>query len=81
MGKIPKIIYLQVEEDKDFEFISGITWCSHRINNNDMKYVLAIPTNWLDDLRRELYQIISVGEFETIEIDTLFQKYGRKYLL
>lgn len=43
--KVPKIIYLQVCEDPDcdvpYDDHDGITWCSHRINKTDVKYVLA----------------------------------------
>ena len=38
----------------------------------------AVSTNWIDDLRCDLYGIISVGEFEAIEIDDLFQKFERR---
>lgn len=42
---IPKIIYLQICEDPDcdvpYDDHDGITWCDHKINKTDVKYVLA----------------------------------------
>ena len=42
---VPKVIYLQVCDDPDcdvpYDDHDGITWCSHRIDKTDVKYVLA----------------------------------------
>ena len=42
---VPKVIYLQICDDPDcdvpYDDHDGITWCSHRINKTDVKYVLA----------------------------------------
>ena len=42
---VPKIIYLQICEDSDcdipYDDHDGITWCDHRINKTDVKYVLS----------------------------------------
>ena len=42
---VPKVIYLQVCDDPDcdvpYDDHDGITWCSHRTDKTDVKYVLA----------------------------------------
>ena len=42
---VPKVIYLQVCDEPDcdvpYDDHDGITWCSHRIDKTDVKYVLA----------------------------------------
>jgi len=42
---VPKVIYLQICDDPDcdvpYDDHDGITWCSHRIDKTDVKYVLA----------------------------------------
>ena len=42
---VPKVIYLQVCDDPNCDVLyddhDGITWCSHRIDKTDVKYVLA----------------------------------------
>ena len=42
---VPKVIYLQICDDPDcdvpYDDHDGITWCSHRLDKTDVKYVLA----------------------------------------
>lgn len=35
------IIYLQVCEDEESEWLGEVTWCQDRINNDDVKYIRA----------------------------------------
>jgi len=42
MKNEPKRIYLQVGADFDFskmEYMEGITWCSDKINKNDIEFI------------------------------------------
>ena len=43
---IPKVIYLQIGEDVDLDNFNDwdtgdVTWCRDKINDNDIKYILA----------------------------------------
>jgi len=44
MENVPKIIYLQIGDDcpgdVDFNELVGISWCSDRINENDIEFML-----------------------------------------
>ena len=48
MTNIPKTIYLQIREDcptddsEDFNTLAGVSWCSERINENDIEYALKV---------------------------------------
>ena len=43
--QIPTRIFLQIEENagivNDFEELEEVTWCSERINDNDLEYILV----------------------------------------
>lgn len=41
--KPPEIIYLQNPDEDDQEFWSDVTWCSDKINEHDVKYILSTP--------------------------------------
>ena len=45
MKHIPKEIYLQIGTERDnvetFNELHGVTWSAERINNSDIKFVLA----------------------------------------
>lgn len=49
---IPKNIYLQVDSDGDdseieFKDLSGVTWCTEKINDTDLKFQLNKTNNRL----------------------------------
>ena len=45
MKNLPKRIYLQVDPDnenpEDFSDLSGVTWCTERVNKSDIEYQLS----------------------------------------
>ena len=45
MKNIPERIYLQIDADgetpENFNELHGVSWCSDKINDNDIEYVLA----------------------------------------
>lgn len=49
MKNLPEKIYLQIDADgetpEDFNELEGVTWCSERINDNDIEYVLVKKLN------------------------------------
>lgn len=55
MQNIPKTIYLQIGEDcstddgEDFNTLYGVSWCSERINENDIEYVLKEKSEIISD--------------------------------
>ena len=44
MKNVPKKIYLQIDADgetpEDFNELVGITWCTEKINPNDIEFIL-----------------------------------------
>jgi hypothetical protein len=62
--KVPKVIYLQICDDPDcdipYDDHDGITWCSHRIDKTDVKYVLSSDKpqrQWVDLTDDEMLMI------------------------
>lgn len=49
MKNIPNIIYLQIDADgetpEDFKELVGITWCTEKINPNDIEFILNVEKN------------------------------------
>lgn len=51
MKNVPEKIYLQIDADgetpEDFEELEGVSWCTDRINENDIEYVrlLSLPAD------------------------------------
>ena len=45
MKNIPKVIYLQIYADgetpEDFNELDGVSWCTEKINPNDIEFVLC----------------------------------------
>lgn len=45
MKNVPKKIYLQIgddcPDDLDFNELIGVSWCSDKINDNDIEYMLV----------------------------------------
>lgn len=45
MKNVPDTIYLQIDADgetpQDFNELHQVSWCSNKINDNDIKYILA----------------------------------------
>ena len=47
---MPKIIYLQVEDNiSEFDEIGEMTWCVDKINDSDIKYVL-------ESVKKDIYE-------------------------
>lgn len=44
MKNIPKVIYLQIDADgetpDDFNELVGVSWCSEKVNPNDIEFIL-----------------------------------------
>ncbi len=76
LSNIPDKIYLQIEgaePDSDFNELE-VSWCSNRINESDLKYVLAQRAQLLeealekikgwveDDVKRHAYSCLKIAE-------------------
>ena len=52
MKNIPKIIYLQIDADgetpEDFKELVGVTWCTKKMNPNDIEFILNGDTEKRD---------------------------------
>ncbi len=44
----PTRIYLQFDESGEFPEWEGVTWCSDRINDSDIEYVVAVQVKELE---------------------------------
>ena len=53
------VIYLQIENDGSNEFDDQATWCQDKINDTDVKYILADnKTEAADDLYEALKHLV-----------------------
>lgn len=62
MKNVPAKIYLQIDADgetpENFKELEGITWCSEKINQNDIEYIqadLSIKSNI--DIKKEILDV------------------------